>query len=86
MTDQGSWAIEPAAYADVRRLAAELGVSEVLAQVLVRRGFADAQVARDFLRPDYLVHDPYLMPGVAEARRRIDRALQLGESIAVHGD
>ena len=61
-------------------------MSEVLAQVLVRRGFTEAAAASAFLHPDYRVHDPYLMPGMADARRRIDQALARGEPIAVHGD
>ena len=86
MNDPGSWRIAPAPYADVQRLAGELGVSEVLAQVLVRRGLGDPAAARAFLHPDFRVHDPYLMSGMAEARRRIDQALQRGEPVAVHGD
>ena len=72
--------------AAVRRLAGELGCSEVLAQVLVRRGYSDPAAARAFLHPDFRVHDPYLMTGMAAARRRIDQALRRGERIAVHGD
>jgi single-stranded-DNA-specific exonuclease len=86
VTDRGSWSIEPVSYVDVRRLAAKLDVSEVMAQVLVRRGFSDASAAHAFLHPDYRVHNPYLMAGMAEARRRLDKALQRGEPIAVHGD
>ena len=86
MTDPGSWRIAPAPFADVRLLADELGVSEVLAQVLVRRGLGDPAAARAFLQPDFRVHDPYLMSGMAEARRRVDQALQKGEPVAVHGD
>jgi len=86
VTDRGSWSIAPVSYADVRRLAAELDVSEVMAQVLVRRGFSDVSAAHAFLHPDYRVHNPYLMAGMAEARRRLDKALQRGEPIAVHGD
>ena len=86
MKDPGSWRIAPAPFAEVRRLAAELGCSDVLAQVLVRRGLGDPAAARAFLQPDFRVHDPYLMSGMAEARQRIDRALRRGEPIAVHGD
>jgi single-stranded-DNA-specific exonuclease len=86
VTDPGSWRIAPAPFADVRRLAAELGVSDVLAQVLVRRGLGDPAAARAFLQPDFRVHDPYLMSGMAEARRRVDQALKRSEPIAVHGD
>ena len=86
MTDPGLWRISPAPYADVRRLAAELGVSEVLAQVLVRRGLGDPAAARAFLDPEFRVHDPYLMAGMTEARSRIDQALKRSEPVAVHGD
>jgi single-stranded-DNA-specific exonuclease len=86
VTDPGAWRISPAPYTVVRQLAAELDVSEVLAQVLVRRGLGDAAVARSFVHPEFRVHDPYLMTGMAEARARIDRALQRNEPIAVHGD
>ena len=86
VTDPGSWSISPASYADVRRLREELQVSEVMAQVLVRRGYVDATEARAFLEPGAKVHDPYLLPGIPAARRRIDRALAEREPIAVHGD
>ena len=86
MTDQISWRIAPAAYADVQALVVQLGVSEVLAQILVRRGFTEAEEARAFLHPDFRVHDPYAMTGMAAARARIDRALRRDEPIAVHGD
>ena len=86
MREQPDWRVAPAPYALVRELALGVGVSEAMAQVLVRRGFADAQTVSAFLHPDYRVHDPYLMPGMREARSRIDRALQRGEPIAVHGD
>ena len=78
--------MSPAPYSEVRRLAGELEVSEVLAQVLVRRGLGDPAAARAFLHPDFRVHDPYLMSGMAEARKRIDQALRRNEPIAVHGD
>ncbi len=86
MTAPETWRAAPAPFAAVRRLAGELGCSEVLAQVLVRRGYSDPAAARAFLHPDFRVHDPYLMTGMAAARRRIDQALRRGERIAVHGD
>ena len=73
-------------YASARLLADELSISDTLAQILVRRGFADPAKARAFLHPDFRVTNPYLMAGMADARRRIDRALRHNEAIAVHGD
>ncbi len=69
-----------------QRLSAELGVSRITGEILARRGFGDAAAARAFLHPDFKLHSPYLLPGVAEAAARIDRALKRGETIAVHGD
>ena len=42
-------ALEPYEFAAARRLAGELGVSGVLAQVLVRRGLGEPAAARAFL-------------------------------------
>lgn len=80
------WHIAPVSLPAVRRLSAELGVSRVLAEVLVRRGLQEPAAAAEFLDPDFRLHDPYLLHGVTEARRRIDRALQRDEHIVVHGD
>ena len=82
----GPWSIAPVDLAAAHRLSAELGVSRVVAEVLTRRGFADPAVARAFLDPDFLFHDPYLLPGMAAARACIDRALRRGQRILVHGD
>jgi single-stranded-DNA-specific exonuclease len=81
-----SWRIAPVSFDAARALATELGVSDTLAQILVRRGFTDPHEARAFLHPDYRVYDPYRMAGIAEARKRIDTALKRSEPIAVHGD
>jgi single-stranded-DNA-specific exonuclease len=81
-----TWRIAHVDFMAVRTLAEELGVSATLAEILVRRGYADPAAARAFLQPDHLLHSPYLLDGMAAARRRIDRALQRGEAIAVHGD
>jgi len=81
-----TWRIAPVDLATVHAVADGLGVSATLAEILVRRGFADLEAARAFLHPDHLLHSPYLIDGMAAARRRIDRALQRGEAIAVHGD
>ncbi len=86
MTEPRSWRIAPVSFSAVRSLASELEVSELLAEVLVRRGLSEPERARAFLHPDYRVHDPYLMAGMKDARARVDRALGRGEPIAVHGD
>jgi len=84
--DGDSWCISQIDFGVVRHLATELDVNQVTAEILARRGFTDAEAARAFLHPDHRLHSPYLLSGMAAARARIDRALQRGEPIAVHGD
>src|SRR5437588_6861642 len=63
----------------------ELGVSHAFAQVLVRRGLADPQAARDFLRADE-THDSAEFAGIDVAVDAIRRRIESGGRIVVHGD
>ena len=72
--------------AEVEALGAELGVSEVLAAVLVRRGYADPADARAFLEAGLPEHDPFLLGDMREACETIRAAVAAGTKICVHGD
>ncbi|MDE3129513.1 MAG: single-stranded-DNA-specific exonuclease RecJ, partial [Acidobacteriota bacterium] len=63
----------------------ELGVSHVLAQILVRRGYAEPASVRDFLAADQR-HEPSLFAGIERALELIWRHLRGGSRIVVHGD
>ncbi len=63
----------------------ELGVSHVLAQVLVRRGLADPAAARAFLHPVER-HEPSEFRGIDGAVELIARHVAAGSRITVHGD
>ena len=77
--------VAPYDYAAARRLAAELGVSHVVAQVLVRRGFAAPDAARAFL--DAGVRHPLdAFGGLREGAARILDHAGRGARITVHGD
>ena len=69
-------------------LVSELGVSPLVARVMVARGLADVEEARRFLAPslerDWV--DPLAIPGMAEATDRVMGAIARGETIAVFGD
>jgi len=69
------------------KLCAELGISQIVAAVLVNRGYVDPAVADRFLNPslDHL-HDPCLLPDYFEATKAILGAKERGETIYVHGD
>jgi len=81
------WEFAPTDAAAASRLAGEAGLPPPLAQILLHRGAATAGAAREFLRPELSrLHDPALLPGVAEAAERICRAIADKESIVVYGD
>jgi single-stranded-DNA-specific exonuclease len=81
-----SWTIAPCSYEDAAALAAELGLSETTARILVRRGLPDAAEARSFLEGAPPNHDPFLLGDMRAARDAILRAVAEQRRICVHGD
>jgi single-stranded-DNA-specific exonuclease len=69
-----------------RRLAAEIGVSEITASVLARRGYDEPETARRFLDAADPGHDPALLGDLAVAVERLRAAVSAGTRICVHGD
>ena len=68
-------------------LARVLGISPILAALLITRGYDDESSARSFLTPDYnQIHEPYLMLGMREAVVRLETAIDNGEPILIYGD
>lgn len=68
-------------------LARVLGVSPILAALLINRGYTDERSARVFLSPTYdQLHEPYAMLGMREAVARVQRAIDTGERILLYGD
>ncbi|HTY08518.1 MAG TPA: single-stranded-DNA-specific exonuclease RecJ [Candidatus Edwardsbacteria bacterium] len=71
----------------VNQLAASLGISPLIARLLLTRGVAQAAEARQFLKPQLAdLHDPFLLPDMARAIDRLDEALRQGQRIMVYGD
>ncbi|MBE9528574.1 MAG: single-stranded-DNA-specific exonuclease RecJ, partial [Proteobacteria bacterium] len=68
-------------------LSEALGVSPVVAALLVRRGMTDVGSASAFLSPDIKdLHDPMKLTGMARAAERLAAAVIEGERIALYGD
>lgn len=63
----------------------ELGVSHVLAQILVRRGLGPPEAARAFLAAGER-HDPSDFAGIGDALAVIERHVRKRSPITVHGD
>ena len=88
MAKECKWILkEPADPAKVERLAAEVGIDRVLAELLVKRGVETFEEARSFFRPSLdALHDPFLMKDMDVAVERLHRAITTGEKILVYGD
>jgi single-stranded-DNA-specific exonuclease len=83
---QGSWTIRPCPSREVLLLARELGISEITAAVLVRRGYGSPDAARAFLAAEPPGHDSFLLGDMRAACERIRAAVAAGTRICVHGD
>lgn len=71
----------------VEQLSKDLNVSEVLANMMAKRGINSFEEAKAFFRPDInLLHDPFLMKDMPQAIERIERAIKNNENILVYGD
>lgn len=78
---------EPSDPEKVDRLATEVGIDKVLADLLIKRGVETFAQARSFFRPSLdNLHDPFLMKDMDVAVERLHRAVISGESILVYGD
>jgi single-stranded-DNA-specific exonuclease len=81
------WVIREADAGTAARLAEEVGVSPVTAQVLLHRGIDSGGAARAFLQPSLNgLHDPCGLPDAEKAAERIHEAAKRGEQIVVYGD
>ena len=71
----------------VSALEAALGLHPTVARLLCLRGFADPDLARQFLHPslDHL-HDPFKLTDMTAAVQRLEQAIGRRERIAIHGD
>lgn len=71
----------------VEKLAEELNIDRILAQLLVSRGVTTFEEAKNFFRPELShLHDPFLMKGMREAINRIAKAIERNENILIYGD
>src|SRR5712691_502729 len=83
---QGGWTIRPCPHREVEILTRELGLSEITASVLVRRGYGNPERAKVFLAGELPLHDPFLLGDMAAAVEAIRTAIAGRRRICVHGD
>ncbi|MDR2912372.1 MAG: single-stranded-DNA-specific exonuclease RecJ [Alistipes sp.] len=73
--------------ARVESLSKALGLSPVLANLLVQRGIETPEEAEGFFNPSLTdLHDPFLLKDMDKAIDRISRAVADGETVMIWGD
>src|SRR6266536_4160020 len=84
---QAPWKLRgPCPRDEANELVSELGVSDTVAAVLVRRGYGEPARARAFLAAELPEHDPFLLGDMEAACATIRRAVAERRRICVHGD
>jgi single-stranded-DNA-specific exonuclease len=84
------WKYQPPTYEQTvlaNTLSAELDISPVLCNLLVKRGITSVAEAKNFFRPKLsALHNPFLMNDMDIAVQRLNKALGKKERILVYGD
>lgn len=70
-----------------QKLRKELGIHNILADLLINRAVGTFEDARRFFRPDLsALHDPFLMRDMDKAIARIEQAIGNKERVLIYGD
>jgi single-stranded-DNA-specific exonuclease len=86
-TPAKNWQLLPHDPVAMEKLGRALGVSPIVAQLLLNRGLQDPQSARRFLdAPLQGLHGPELLGGVTESAERLLAAIAQKRRIVVYGD
>src|SRR5438309_1099462 len=81
------WIVREPDHSRAAQLAATVGVSPIVADLLIARGHEDAESAQTFLNPSLdQLHDPFLMRGMSDAVARLVQAIDRREPILIYGD
>ncbi|MFA7116725.1 MAG: single-stranded-DNA-specific exonuclease RecJ [Bacteroidales bacterium] len=88
MSIEKKWKVKPTADpALMKKLSSELGMDQILVNLLIQRGIDTFDKAKTFFRPKLdMLHDPFLMPDMNKAIDRISKALETKEKILIYGD
>jgi single-stranded-DNA-specific exonuclease len=81
------WHLVPHDRTAIERLAGDLRVSPVVAQLLLNRDLKNPDAARRFLdAPLAGLHPPMSLPGVPEAVERLHQAVEARKKVCIYGD
>lgn len=79
------WVLPPQAE-NAAALAAACGCGELVARILMARGYSSPEQVKAFLQPGEGLHDPFLMADMDKACAAIEEAMAEGRLIVIYGD
>jgi len=84
---QKKWVVREPDTARAAELGSALGLSPIVAGLMVARGYSDGASAKAFLNPSLnQLHDPFLMRGMSDAVKRVLSAIDNQEPVLIYGD
>lgn len=84
---QKIWKFHPIDLNKQKLFSSELGISPVLAQILINRGIDNQQDAHNYLTNSLSnCYDSFLLKDMCKAQARINRAIRQKEKIVIYGD
>ena len=86
--ERRTWNVKADTTSDVaRQLMNSLGIGEVLANLIVNRGYASVESAKSFIeKSTEVLHDPFLMNDMEKGARAILDAVKDDKKICIYGD
>ncbi len=81
------WKIRPTTPEIATSLAREFSLLPPIAQLLAHRGICDSRAVHSFLKPSLsTLSDPFLLPDMAKAVDRVNKAIATQEKVIIFGD
>ena len=81
------WQIREREREVARKIAPNLDLHPVAAEILLQRGIKEKAAMQRFLYPDLShLHDPWLLPDMSAAVARIRLAIEKQQYLAIYGD
>lgn len=72
---------------EIQQLKNKLGVEEIIAKILLKRGVTNHDEAHRFFTPNIEhLHDPFLMKDMEKATSRLIKAIQENQKVLIYGD
>jgi single-stranded-DNA-specific exonuclease len=86
-TRPARWVLPSVTDEEAAALSRDIGISPLVARILIKRGYGDPEAAHRFLRPSLdAMHDPFRMAGMETGAKRLARAVREKEPILLYGD